>query len=190
MLNMANVSKNMLDLRSISVTNTLLQDSYKFCKVFFFFVCMALHDVIKDGIPCMGTSPRRAHAHCNQSETTSINVLNSGYGSHRQRCTGLAWEGFVILFCDHEINNVTKEVWFWLWGKVIIRSIFRGHILARISIMPKISRFWLCFPVFILVEDNDLKVVQSITCRHCRPIVASEVGSTENGHSDANTCTC
>ncbi len=37
MLNMANVSKNMLDLRSISVTNTLLQDSYKFCKVFFFF---------------------------------------------------------------------------------------------------------------------------------------------------------
>ncbi len=33
--------------------------------------------------------------------------------------------------------------------------------------MPKISRFWLCFPVFILAEGNTIKVVLPITCRHC-----------------------
>ena len=35
------------------------------------------------------------------------------------------------------------------------RAIFAGHVLARISILPKISRFWLWFPVFILNEGND-----------------------------------
>uniref|UniRef100_A0A671RD60 Ig-like domain-containing protein n=1 Tax=Sinocyclocheilus anshuiensis TaxID=1608454 RepID=A0A671RD60_9TELE len=31
---------------------------------------------------------------------------------------------------------------------VTIRAIFTGHFLAIISTLPKISRFWLCFPVF------------------------------------------
>ncbi len=42
-----------------------------------FFPSMALHEVMKVGIPCMGTSPRRACTPINQSESKSmpINVI-------------------------------------------------------------------------------------------------------------------
>ncbi len=51
--------------------------------------------------------------------------------------------------------------------RVAICAIYMEHILARIFILPKITRFWLCFPVFILAEGNDRKVVWPIVCRHC-----------------------
>lgn len=38
--------------------------------------------------------------------------------------------------------------------------------------------FWLCFPVFILAEGNDRKVVWTITCRHCTKRRCEKVGST------------
>ncbi len=82
-----------------------LQGLYKFQKG---FLSMAQYDIIKGGILFMGTSPGRACAHINQSESksTPINVIYSGYGRRWQRCTGLAGEGFVILFLIHEINNI------------------------------------------------------------------------------------
>ncbi len=51
--------------------------------------------------------------------------------------------------------------------RLAICAIFTGHVLARISVLPKIFRFWLCFPVSILAGGNDRKVVWPITCRHC-----------------------
>ncbi|ROL41997.1 hypothetical protein DPX16_19846 [Anabarilius grahami] len=56
---------------------------------------------MEGGIHCTGTSPRKACAQINQSESMSTpinllrNLLRSGYGSSRQRCTGLARERFV-----------------------------------------------------------------------------------------------
>ncbi len=110
MLNMTIVSKKQKTKKpswtydSVSVPNTLLQGSYKFWKVF--FLRLTLCDIIKVGIPFMGTSP--AHAHINQSKSESTPINHSGYGSRWQRCIGLAQKGFVFLFFDHKINNVSK----------------------------------------------------------------------------------
>lgn len=46
--------------------NTLLRGLYKFRN---FFSSIALYDIIKGGFPCMGTSPGKAHAHIDQSES-------------------------------------------------------------------------------------------------------------------------
>jgi len=112
---MAKVSKNELDeWRSIRI------HSFRVCIRFRKFLSsMALYDVIKGGIPCMGTSPGSTHTHQpeRESKSTPINLLCSGYGSRRQRCTGLVWERSVNLFVDHDINNVIKEMCFWMWGK-------------------------------------------------------------------------
>lgn len=45
-------------------------------------------------------------------------------------------------------------------NRVTILHLFPGHVLAGISKLAKMSRFWLCLPiVFITAEGNDLKVV-------------------------------
>ncbi len=43
----------------------------------FAFRSMVLHDVMKGGIPCMGTVPGRAGTHVNQSKSKPINIVDS-----------------------------------------------------------------------------------------------------------------
>lgn len=43
--------------------------------------------------------------------------------------------------------------------RVTTNPLFPRHVLARIFILPKMFRFLLCFPVFILAEGNGRKVV-------------------------------
>ncbi len=60
------------------------------------------------------------------------------------------------MFSSHECSST-----------VTIRPPFPGYVPAGVSKLPKMSMFWLCFPiVLILSEGNDLKnTVRPIACR-------------------------
>ncbi len=45
---------------------------------------------------------------------------------------------------DAKYQSINQKI---LYYRVTIRAIFPGRILARISILPKISRIWLCLRV-------------------------------------------
>ncbi len=59
-------------------------------------------------------------------------------------CTYSTW----VLFWWQNLRQTRKNrSILWALVRVTIRAIFPGHVQARISILPKIYRFWLCLRV-------------------------------------------
>ncbi len=106
------------------------------------------------------------------------------YYNCRQRRTTTVWDKI-----EKVMNRPFFVIVFWSFLQQVQTSLGRVTIRA-FSKLPKMSGFWLCFPVvFILAEGNAWKVVWPIHVGivHNWPIMACEkVGSTENGQSNAN----
>ncbi len=106
MLNMTKVSKN-----EVAV---LLCQIHCFRGHIKLFSSMALYDIIKGRIPFMGTSPGKACAHINQTESknTPINMVHLVTEVVGSTVQDLLEKDLLLSFLDQEINNVPKEVCF------------------------------------------------------------------------------
>ncbi len=77
----------------------------------------------------------------------------------------------VTLPQDFVVNFFTIFIhWPLNLNKEAMPSLFPRHVLSGIPKLPKMSGFWLCFPiVFILDEGNDWIVVWPVVCK--QPVV-------------------
>jgi len=76
-----------------------------------FFSSMGLSDVNGGEIPCTGASPGRARAHTSTRAREQEHAHQHVFGFTEVVGRAAQVKGL------HEINIVTKEVCFWLWGK-------------------------------------------------------------------------
>ncbi len=121
-----------------------LPGSYKFRKV---FSIMALYDVMKGRIPCMGSSPRRACAHANQNERKSMAMnmhhsaalhTTSSKRMSPKKCA-FGCKGKITLFSFPK-NPALREQWLGL-------GIENRFHISKNRVFDKTHAFWFCLTI-------------------------------------------